>query len=63
VRSVSANTTSKAITAAPFCVSFSTSVASSVRGHGHWPYSPSAASSMSTMRTGMSSGRWRGLMR
>ena len=52
-RSGSANTTSKAMTAAPFSVSLSTRRATMVRGHGHWPYSASAASSMSTMRTGV----------
>ena len=51
-RSGSANTTSKAITAAPCSVSLSTRRARMVRGHGHWPYSASASSSMSTMRTG-----------
>ena len=32
-----------------------------MRGHGHWPYSASAASSMSTMRTGRSSAGHPGL--
>jgi hypothetical protein len=62
-RSGSAKITSKAMTAAPFSVSFRTSVASTVRGQGHCPCSASAASSMSTMRTGMSSGGTRGLSR
>ena len=62
-RSGSANTTSSAITAAPASVRRVTSSATRVRGHGHWPYSARAASSMSMMRTGKSSVSVRGFRR
>ena len=48
----SGNTISKAIVAAPRCASVSMSLASSVRGQGHWPSLFKDSSSMSTMRTG-----------
>ena len=52
VWSGSAKMTSKAIAAAPWAVSFSTSSAMIVRDHGHWPIRDSDSSSMSTTRTG-----------
>ena len=52
-RSGSAKTASKAITDAFISVSRSIRRATMVRGHGHWPNSASAASSISTIRTGV----------